>query len=159
MRIELQKRPVPSRLFAVLSPFIALGLTLIAGAIMFTILGKNPLDALYSFFIEPLTEVWSIHELTVKAAPLILIAVGLSVCYRSNNWNIGAEGQYIVGAICGAAAGLAFYPTGGWFVFPLMVIVGGLGLALILTLFLTPLLYDLMARFSKPARREVNPVK
>ncbi|MCZ4287420.1 ABC transporter permease [Hoeflea alexandrii] len=127
MRIELQKRPTPSALYAVLSPFIALGLTLIAGAIMFTILGKNPLDALYSFFIEPLTEVWSIHELTVKAAPLILIAVGLSVCYRSNNWNIGAEGQFIVGGILGSLVPILLPGFQNWLTLPLMLVLGMAG--------------------------------
>ena len=99
MRIELEKRPQQSALYAILSPFVALALTIVAGAIMFALLGKNPAFALYSFFIEPLTEVWSLHELAIKAAPLILIAVGLSICYRSNNWNIGAEGQFIIGAV------------------------------------------------------------
>lgn len=87
MRIELVKRPQRSALFSVLSPFIALGLTLIAGAIMFSILGKNPIEALYYYFIAPLSglwnpnDVWQLHELAIKAAPLILIAVGLSICY------------------------------------------------------------------------------
>ncbi len=85
MRIELEKRPNPSRLYSVLSPFLALGLTVIAGGIMFALLGKSPASALYSFFIEPLLDVWSLHEIAIKAAPLILIGVGLSVCYRSNN--------------------------------------------------------------------------
>ncbi len=61
------------------------------------IVGKNPATALYSFFVEPLSEVWSLHELAIKAAPLILIGVGLSSAFRSNNWNIGAEGQFIMG--------------------------------------------------------------
>ncbi len=100
--LNLKSVPNVSTLFSILSPFLALVLTIIVGAIMFALLGKNPLDALYSFFIEPLLEVWSLHELAIKAAPLILIAVGLSVCYRSNNWNIGAEGQFIIGAIAGS---------------------------------------------------------
>ena len=66
-------------------------------------LPPDPLLTLYTYFVEPLTEVWSLHELTIKAAPLIMIAVGLSVCFLSNNWNIGAEGQFIAGAICGSA--------------------------------------------------------
>ena len=102
MRIELNKRDGVSTLFAILSPFVALALTLIAGVILFLALGKDPIAALYSFFIEPLTEIWSLHELAIKAAPLILIAVGLSVCFRSNNWNIGAEGQFIIGAMAGS---------------------------------------------------------
>lgn len=130
MRIELERRPNISRLFSILSPFIALGLTLFFGAIMFMLLGKNPASALYSFFIEPLTEVWSLHELAIKAAPLILIAVGLSVCFRSNNWNIGAEGQFIAGAIAGSILPVVFYEWQSPLVLPLMMLLGMLGGAL-----------------------------
>ena len=130
MRIELEKRPDVSKLFSILSPFIALGLTLVFGGIMFMILGKDPLAALYSFFVEPLTEVWSLHELAIKAAPLILIAVGLSVCYRSNNWNIGAEGQFIMGAIAGSILPVVFYEWQSPLVLPLMMLLGMLGGAL-----------------------------
>jgi simple sugar transport system permease protein len=127
MRVELVKRPQHSTLFSVLSPFIALGLTLIAGAIMFSLLGKNPVEALYFYFIDPLREVWSLHELAVKAAPLILIAVGLSVCYLSNNWNIGAEGQFIIGAVLGSFIPVMFPDFQNWTVLPLMLIFGMIG--------------------------------
>lgn len=130
MRIELERRPDVSKLFSILSPFIALGLTLIFGGIMFMMLGKDPVAALYSFFIEPLTEIWSLHELAIKAAPLILIAVGLSVCYRSNNWNIGAEGQFIMGAIAGSILPVVFYEWQSPLVLPLMMLLGMLGGAL-----------------------------
>jgi simple sugar transport system permease protein len=130
MRIELERRPAHSALFSALSPFIALGLTVLAGAIIFTALGKNPVDALYSFFIEPLTEVWSLHELAIKAAPLILIAVGLSVCFRSNNWNIGAEGQFVMGAISGSIIPIVFYEWNSFLVLPLMIVMGMAGGAL-----------------------------
>jgi ABC-type uncharacterized transport system permease subunit len=105
MRIELVKR---TSIPPVLRPlaFLALALTLFFGAIMFSLLGKNPLDALYYYFIDPLREMWSLHELAIKAAPLILIAVGLASASCSNNWNIGAEGQFIIGAITGC------YPAG-----------------------------------------------
>src|SRR5690606_39047471 len=112
---------------SVLSPFIALALTTIAGAIMFSLLGKNPADALYYYFIDPLLEVWSLHELAIKAAPLILIGVGLSVCYTSNNWNIGAEGQFIFGAIAGSILPVAYPDLQSWFVLPLMLIMGMAG--------------------------------
>lgn len=133
MRIELVKRPQRSALFSVLSPFIALGLTLIAGAIMFSILGKNPIEALYYYFIAPLSglwnpnDVWQLHELAIKAAPLILIAVGLSICYLSNNWNIGAEGQYTIGAIVGSIIPVLFPTYESWIVLPLMLIMGIVG--------------------------------
>jgi simple sugar transport system permease protein len=124
MRIELQKRARVSTLFSVLSPLLALVLTLIGGAILFWALGKNPGSALYSFFIEPLLEVWSLHELAVKAAPLILIAVGLSICYRSNNWNIGAEGQFTIGAITGSILPVLYPEWHSPMILPLMLLMG-----------------------------------
>jgi general nucleoside transport system permease protein len=130
MRIELQKRPEGSRLFSFFSPLLALALTLFFGGIMFWMLGKNPVDALYSFFIEPLLEVWSLHELAIKAAPLILIAVGLSVCYRSNNWNIGAEGQFTIGAITGSILPVLYPEWHSPMILPLMLVMGMVGGAL-----------------------------
>jgi simple sugar transport system permease protein len=130
MRIELVKRPQQSTLYSLLSPFIALVLTLVFGGILFAVLGRNPFTAMYIYFISPLTEVWQLHELAVKAAPLILIAVGLCVCYRSNNWNIGAEGQFIAGAMAGSILPVVFPDYQGILVLPLMLILGMLGGAL-----------------------------
>jgi len=130
MRIELVRRPQHSVLFSVLSPFIALVLTLIFGAILFALLGKNPAATMYVFFIEPLTQVWSLHELALKAAPLIMIAVGLSVCYLSNNWNIGAEGQFTIGAITGSILPVMYPEFQNAFTLPLMLLMGMAGGAL-----------------------------
>lgn len=130
MRIELERRPRMSGFFAIVSPLVALLLTVIFGGIMFALLGKDPVDALFSFFIEPLLEVWSLHELAIKAAPLILIAVGLSVAYRSNNWNIGAEGQFTIGAISGSFLPVVFYEWQSPLLLPLMLIMGMMGGAL-----------------------------
>ncbi|SSC73414.1 unnamed protein product [Ciceribacter sp. T2.26MG-112.2] len=130
MRIELERRPGMSGFFAIVSPLVALALTVFFGGIMFALLGKDPVDALYSFFIEPLLEVWSLHELAIKAAPLILIGVGLSVAYRSNNWNIGAEGQFTIGAITGSFLPVVFYEWHSPLLLPLMLIMGMVGGAL-----------------------------
>lgn len=130
MRIELEKRASASSLFQIISPLLALALTLIFGAIMFLMLGKDPVHALYAFFIEPLLEVWSLHELAIKAAPLILIAVGLSVCYNSNNWNIGAEGQFTIGAIVGSILPVLVPQWQSPLLLPLMLVMGALGGAL-----------------------------
>jgi simple sugar transport system permease protein len=127
MRLELVKRPERSKLFSAISPLIAFGLTVIAGAIMFSLLGINPFTALKTYFIEPITQVWQLHELAIKAAPLILIAVGLSVCYRSNVWNIGAEGQFIAGAVFGSILPILFPETVGWWVLPVMLVLGMAG--------------------------------
>lgn len=130
MRIELEKRGDRSAVFSILSPLIAFALTVLFGAVMFAALGKPPLEALYSFFIEPLFDVWSLHELMVKASPLIMIAVGLTVCYRSNVWNIGAEGQFTVGAIVGSVVPIYFYDWSSPLLLPIMLVMGAVGGAL-----------------------------
>ncbi|NVK36257.1 MAG: ABC transporter permease [Rhodobacteraceae bacterium] len=130
MRIELVKRKNSSTTMAVLSPVIAVILTLISGAILFAIAGKDPIHGLYLFFIQPLTDSWSIQELIVKATPLVLIACGLAVCYLSNNWNIGAEGQFIFGALCGSFLPILFPDFDNWLTLPLMLVFGTLGGAL-----------------------------
>ncbi len=127
MRIELTRRPQHSVLFSALSPFIALVLTLVSGAIIFTALGKPPIEALYTYFVEPLTEVWQLHELAIKAAPLIMIACGLAVCYLSNNWNIGAEGQFIMGGIAGSLIPILLPGFQNFLTLPLMLLFGFAG--------------------------------
>lgn len=99
--LRLESRPQPSATMAWLSPLLALAVTLIIGASLFSMLGKAPLSALAVFFVEPVKNAYAWSELAVKATPLLLIALGLSVCFRSNVWNIGAEGQFILGAIGG----------------------------------------------------------
>ena len=130
MRIELQKRAGASRIFAILSPLIALALMLVAGAIMFAILGKNPATGLYVYFIEPLSDPWSREQILVKATPLTLIAIGLAVCFRSGNWNIGAEGQYLIGGMLGAMVPVLFHEWDSPLLLPIMLLMGMLGGAL-----------------------------
>lgn len=128
--IRLEKRPSPSNAWTAATPLLAVALTMIAGGVMFAILGKNPVVAIRTIFWDPIFGEFAWYfrgQLLIKGGPLILIAIGLSFGFRAGIWNIGAEGQYILGAIFGAAAGLAFYPDGGWFVFPLMVVFGGFG--------------------------------
>ena len=129
--IRLEKRPSPSRGWQVATPILAVVLTMIAGGLMFAALGKNPFEAIRTIFWDPLFNAqfasYSRPQLLVKAGPLILIAIGLSLGFRAGIWNIGAEGQYIMGALAGAGVGLAFYPADHWFIFPLMVIAGALG--------------------------------
>ncbi|MFN8829951.1 MAG: ABC transporter permease [Labrys sp. (in: a-proteobacteria)] len=127
MRLELERRPERSRTMALLSPLIAIALTILSAAIIFSLFGLEPGHALFVYFVEPLTQVWSLQELVVKAAPLVLIAIGLSLCYLSNNWNIGAEGQYVFGATVGGAVALAFQGSGSPFALPLMILAGAAG--------------------------------
>ena len=112
------------------TPVLAVALTMIAGSVMFAVLGKNPFEAIRTIFWDPLFGefAWYLRgQLLVKAGPLVLIAVGLSLGFRAGIWNIGAEGQYIMGAVIGAAVGLAVYPTENRLIFPVMIVAGALG--------------------------------
>jgi simple sugar transport system permease protein len=127
MGIELVRRPERSRLLSLTSPLIALALAIVVGGIIFALIGLSPFDGLYTYFVQPLTQWWSIGDLIVKMTPLLLIAVGLAICYLSNNWNIGAEGQLAIGAICGSAIAVYFPTAGGPLVIFAMVLLGVLG--------------------------------
>ena len=127
MILILERRTTPSRALTFLSPVLAIGITVVIGGVIFSALGLDPLKALYLYFVEPLTSLWSIEEVIVKAAPLILIGIGLSVCYTANVWNIGAEGQLTIGALFGAT--IPVYLT-GWqspLVLILMLTLGMIG--------------------------------
>ncbi len=129
--LRLEPRAEPSRMMRTLTPFIAVGLTMIAGGILFTFLGTNPIEAIRVFFWAPLFDStvasYTRPQLLVKAAPLIIIALGLSFGFRAGIWNIGAEGQFVMGAIAGGGFGLAVYPAEGFWVFPMMILAGALG--------------------------------
>jgi simple sugar transport system permease protein len=128
--ITLEKRPTPSRALSLSTPIIAVIITMIMGGLLFSVLGKNPIEAIRTIFWDPVFGEFDFYyrpQLLVKAAPLVLIAIGLSLGFKAGIWNIGAEGQYIMGAICGAALGLAFYPTESRLIFPLMIIASALG--------------------------------
>jgi len=128
--IKLEKRPQPSQAWTYLTPLLAVVLTMVVGGALFAWLGKDPLVAIKTIFWEPLFSEFAFYyrpQLLVKGAPLVLIAIGLSLGFRAGIWNIGAEGQYIMGAIVGAGVGLAFYPMEAFYIFPLMVIAGAFG--------------------------------
>src|SRR4051812_25529064 len=131
MQLLLEKRTERSTIIAIASPLIAIGLTLITMIILFALLGKNPFTALVVYFVEPLTDSYSLQEIAVKAAPLVMIAVGLSLCYLANVWNIGAEGQFLIGAVAGSwlAVGTHGTEAGPW-VLPAMLVLGAAGGAL-----------------------------
>ncbi len=129
--LRLEARAEPSKVLSLASPLIALALTAVLAAALFLLLGKDPVRGLAIFFVEPLNGVRAMSEVGLKATPLILCALGLAVCYRSNVWNIGAEGQLLLGAI--TAGGMALWLGGlgitaarGTFA-PLVLLAGVLG--------------------------------
>lgn len=130
LRVEL--RAQPSKVWSYASPLLALALTVLIGMALFLLLGKDPLRGLQVFFWEPIRTPYAIGELLLKATPLLLIALGLAVCFRSNVWNIGAEGQFVLGALAaGGVALLAGPDSGRWMVAAVLLagVAGGMAWA------------------------------
>ena len=127
MMVVLEKRSSQSRTMIWLSSVIALSITVVIGGFIFVGLGLDPVKALYIYFVEPVTSLWSIEELIVKATPLILIGTGLAVCYTANVWNIGAEGQLTIGALFGSAIPIYFTAWQSPMALILMLLLGALG--------------------------------
>ncbi len=126
---KLEPRAQTSLVLAVAAPLLALVITVLIGVVLFSALGKDPVQALRLFFVEPLKDGRALSELSIKAVPLALIALGLAVCFRANIWNIGAEGQFVLGALgAGWVAMQAGPATSAWFVVPVLLggVVGGM---------------------------------
>src|ERR1700742_4915034 len=96
-RFYLERRAVPSRLMGVLAPVLALLAMVLCAIPMLRLAGLAPVATLRVFFLQPLSSANGISEWLLKANPLVLIGLGLTVGYRANVWNIGAEGMYTVG--------------------------------------------------------------
>ena len=137
---KLEARLQPSKLMSLASPLLALALTVLIGMALFALLGKDPVRGLQMFFVEPASSLYALSELSVKATPLILIALGLAVAFRANVWNIGAEGQFVVGALAAGWVAMQAGPATAWLgrgiVVPIIVagVLGGMAWAAIVAL-------------------------
>ena len=129
--LQLEARPQPSRTMTWASPLFALGITIVVAAVLFAALGKDPVQGLNVFLVQPLNGARALTELGLKTTPLILCALGLALCYRANVWNIGAEGQFLMGAITGGGLALWFtvqqIAVTRWAFLPLLIVAGALG--------------------------------
>jgi general nucleoside transport system permease protein len=127
MLIRLEQRPEASKSMVYVSPVIAVILTVLTAMVMFSMLGVDPVKAIVTFFVEPISSLDGLAELLVKATPLVLIGVGLSLGFQANVWNIGAEGQLVIGALAGGGLALAFFDQQSIFLVPAMLVCGILG--------------------------------
>ena len=125
--LEWRRRREPSLPMLLASPLIAIGLTMLIGMIVFTAIGYDGFHAVESIFLTPFLEPQRWGDIGVKGAPLVMIALGLAIGFRANVWNIGAEGQYVMGAIAGTGVALLTYDMTGWWILPAMVLAGILG--------------------------------
>jgi general nucleoside transport system permease protein len=124
MQFRLEKRPQPSRLMLYTMPIAAVVATMIVGAIVFSLIGYNGVGAVREIFLTPILNPLKWQDLAIKASPLIIIAVGLSIGYRANVWNIGAEGQYVIGGLAGTGVALMTRDMSGPWILPLMIVAG-----------------------------------
>ncbi len=126
--LKLEARPQPSGFWRIASPLLALVLTVVIGVVLFLALGKDPVQGLRVFFWEPIRSSYALGELVVKATPLLIIALGLALCFRSNVWNIGAEGQYVMGAVFATGIALmADKASSPWVMVPSVLLAGVMG--------------------------------
>ena len=84
MQFRLEKRREPSRTMTYLTPVVAVVLTMVVGAVIFSLIGYDGIGAVREIFLTPLTNSYKWQDLGIKAAPLIIIGVGLSIAYRAN---------------------------------------------------------------------------
>jgi ABC-type uncharacterized transport system permease subunit len=124
---KLEPRAAPSKVLTLASPLVALLITVIVGVGLFIALGKDPVAGLRMFFIEPLKGGYALSELSIKATPLVLIGLGLAVCYRANIWNIGAEGQFVMGAVFAGGVAMHATPQSSSAIFVAVLLAGVLG--------------------------------
>ena len=125
--LRLEVRSEPSEFWRWVSPLLALLITVLVGVVLFMAMGKDPARALLVFFWEPIKSSYALGELMVKATPLLLISLGLGLCFRANVWNIGAEGQYVMGAIFASGVAINADPSWGRGVVILVLLMGTLG--------------------------------
>lgn len=127
MALLVEPRTEISRFWQYASPVVAVLATVAAGALLFAFLGHDPLAALRAFFISPIATLYGLGELGLKATPLVLIGIGLAFGFRAGVWNIGAEGQLTLGAICGGGVALWFWGTESPLILPLALVAGTAG--------------------------------
>src|SRR5260370_4995254 len=127
MRIRVERRLEPSRLMLVATPIASVVLTMLLGAVIFQFIGFDGPHAIYETFITPIVASYKWQDVATKAAPLIIIALGLSLGNIAKVWNIGAEGQYIIGALAGARVAYALPDAQGFWIIPLMLLAGVAG--------------------------------
>jgi general nucleoside transport system permease protein len=121
---RLEKRAAASGWMRVAAPLLAAAAMLATGFVIFALLGKEPVNALDVFFVQPLNSLYGWGELLLKATPLALCALGLAVGFSANVWNIGAEGQLILGALCGGGVALFWSTELGRLAVPAILLAG-----------------------------------
>ena len=128
--ITFVPRDKVSKKWTIIGPILSIFLTVFFGLLIFTFLGYNPLETLYQVFLSPFSRIDRISDIFVKACPLVIVGTGLMLCFRANVWNIGAEGQFIMGTLLAGSFALLFPSVETKFFIFIMIVIGFIGGAL-----------------------------
>jgi ABC-type uncharacterized transport system permease subunit len=126
----LVRRERASLTATIAAPIAALLIALLLNVGLYVIMGKDPVAVTYAMLLEPFLSWASFSEVLLKMGPLLLIAQGLAIGFRTKIFNIGAEGQFILGAIFASAIPVYFPQATGQWIWPAMLISGIIGGAL-----------------------------
>ncbi|WP_019879400.1 ABC transporter permease [Succinispira mobilis] len=122
MQFKLEKRLEKSKTLQILLPIIASILALVFCAIFLFLTDKNPIDVYNAMFVGALSTQYGISEIIVKLIPLTICALGIAVAFRMQLWNIGAEGQFYMGALGAGFVALNFTELPAIIMLPAMVL-------------------------------------
>ena len=147
MRIVITRREAPPRWFEISIRFVSILIALLVMAVAFWAYGVNPLVAYKKLLWDSFTTKHGFSETVVTMIPLLLSGIGLSIAFKAQFWNIGAEGQLLLGAIAATGVALRFPDTPAYLMIPLMFFVG----------FLAGAAWGLIPAFLR-ARLQVNEV-
>lgn len=126
----LVRRERASLAATLLAPPIALAVTIILNLGLYVVMGRDPAAVIYAMLIEPFYSWASFSEVLLKTGPLLLIAQGLAIGFRAKVFNIGAEGQFVLGAIFASAIPIWWPDATGQWIWPAMLLLGMIGGAL-----------------------------
>ena len=105
-------------------PLLSLVAALAVGALFLTLTGRDPVEVYEAMFKGALGSRYGLSETVVKAIPLMLCALGISAAFRMQLWNIGAEGQFYMGAFAASWLPLTFPELPAVLMLPGMMLLG-----------------------------------
>ena len=99
MKLVIERRDISSTLLRFSAPVASIFTALLFAGLLLLAAGVNPLAAYREILVEAAGSVYGLSETLVKATPLIISGLGVSLAFRMQIWNIGAEGQICMGAM------------------------------------------------------------
>lgn len=101
--------------------------TVLLTAIPIRLAGANPPAAFQRYLVTPLSSTSGLYEVLLTATPLLFTGIAVAIAFRAGYWNIGAEGQFLVGAIGTTAVGTGLPDLPALLALPLGFVAGAVG--------------------------------